>query len=87
MTIPKTDDFQTELDGIFAFADRKKLHSVTIRSGNLHEVVGGYPKTTNHRMPACCEVMYNNMKWTDEIISAPPKGKGANLIIKYYFPR
>ena len=85
MTV-KTEVFQKELDEIFAFAEKKKLHAVTIKSGNLHRVVGEYPGT-DHRMPICCDVMYKNKNSDDQIISAPPKGKGASLTIEYHFPR
>jgi hypothetical protein len=56
---------------------------VDIRSGDVHAIVGGYPGT-NHRMPACCNVMYSMMGKNDGILNAPFKGKGASLKIRYY---
>lgn len=35
-------------------------------------------------MPECCQAMYNLMCNDDQIISSPPKGKGASLTIRYY---
>lgn len=56
---------------------------IDIRSGDIHETVGGYPGP-DHRMPVCCEVMYSIMKGDDIVIASPPKGKGANLVIRYF---
>jgi len=42
-----------------------------------------YP-SNNHRMPICCDVMYDRMKQEDEILFAPQKGKGATVKIRYY---
>lgn len=56
---------------------------IDLISGNIHRAVGGYPGS-NHRMPVCCEVMYDRIKGDDEVIVAPPKGKGATLKIRYY---
>lgn len=36
---------------------------------------------------ACCSVMYAAMAHSDLVISAPPKGKGASLLIRYDIPR
>jgi 5-methylcytosine-specific restriction protein A len=80
------EDFQSELDEIFALAEQKRLTAIVITSGNLHRNVGEYTGR-NHRMPICCNVMRSNMKTGDEIISAPPKGDGATLMIRYNFPR
>lgn len=59
------------------------LGYVDISAGEIHRIVGGYPGT-NHRMPICCDVMYSIKKPTDLILSAPPKGKGAALTIRYF---
>lgn len=56
---------------------------IDLNSGQIHREVGGYPGN-NHRMPVCCEVMYKNMKGTDYVLSAPPKGNGASLNIRYF---
>jgi 5-methylcytosine-specific restriction protein A len=59
---------------------------VEITAGSLHRVVGGYPGT-NHRMPICCQVMYDTMGPDDEVVTSPPSGKGASLRIRYQLPR
>lgn len=84
--MPTADDFQKELDFIFAFAKAKLLTAIVIKSGDLHRLVGDYPGT-DHRMPICCNVMRKNMKNGDEVLSEPPSGAGATLTIKYQFPR
>ncbi len=84
--MPSSDDFQSELDSIFAFAEEKLLTAILIKSGDLHKLVGGYPGK-DHRMPICCNVMRKNMINGDEVLSEPPSGEGATLTIKYQFPR
>jgi hypothetical protein len=84
--MPTTDDFQKELDSIFAFAEEKLLTAIVLKSGDLHRLVGDYPGT-DHRMPICCNVMRKNMRNGDEVLSEPPSGAGATLTIKYHFPR
>lgn len=55
---------------------------VNLTSRDIHQEVGGYP-ARNHKMPSCCEAMYALMKTGDEVVAAPPSGKGAYLTIKY----
>ena len=81
--IPTMEAFQAELDRELQEATAKKLKSVLLISRVLHRKVGGYPGS-NHRMPMCCDVMYRSMHDGDEIVAAPPKGKGATLMIRYY---
>lgn len=83
---PNAQDFQIELEKVFAQARRQGKIDIDLKSGDLHRRVGGYPDH-NHRMPVCCEVMKRNMKPRDRILREPPKGQGATLIIKYKFPR
>lgn len=78
------DDFRQALGELFAFANEKGLSAITVRAGELHRLVGDYPGQ-NHRMPICCAVMRDFMRAKDEIISAPPKGDGASLEIRYLF--
>lgn len=56
---------------------------IDLNSGEIHREVGGYP-SNNHRMPICCEIMYASMKGSDYVLSAPPKGQGASLTIRYF---
>jgi 5-methylcytosine-specific restriction protein A len=86
-TVPPTaDDFREELHTIFATAQRPERPSIDVNAGELHRRVGGYPGP-NHRMPACCNVMRSSMKSGDQILRAPPNGKGASLVIRYQLPR
>lgn len=75
--------FREEIERQKSGARARGQKSVDIVSGDVHRSVGGYPGT-NHRMPVCCDVMYSMMKGADEILYAPPKGKGATLKIRYY---
>lgn len=84
--MPSSSDFQAELDSIFAFAEQKRLVAVTMKSGDLHRLVGGYPGKGN-RLPICCRVVRDNRLAGDKVLSAPPRGEGATLIIRYKFPR
>ena len=86
MTAPNVEDFQAALDKIFALAEEQGLTAVAVKSGNLHRLVGDYPRR-NHRMPLCCHVMRKNMSYDDEILNKPPRGKGASLVILYKMPR
>ena len=83
---PTAQDFQQELDNIFATATRQGRSYVDVKSGELHRRVGGYPGH-NHRMPVCCQVMRRNMKPDDIILEEPPSGQGATLVIRYMLPR
>lgn len=80
---PTSGDFQSALDQIF---ERSEGDFVEVRSGDLHRVVGGYPGS-GHRMPVCCQVMRRNIRAGDVIVTEPPKGAGASLVIRYSLPR
>lgn len=54
-----------------------------ILSRDIHMECGGYPGPKHH-MPQCCDAMYQMMAGDDEIISAPPSGKGAYVKVRYY---
>lgn len=75
------EDFERSID---AKLSQMQSEYIDLNSGDIHREIGGYPDSTNHRMPVCCDVMYSNMQGDDKIISAPPKGKGASLTIRYY---
>ncbi len=38
-------------------------------------------------MPICCDVMQQERKAGDVVVSEPEKGKGASLTIRYKIPR
>jgi len=81
--IPNARTFRNALENLFLEAQGRGLEYVDVVSRKLHATVGGYP-SSNHRMPTCCSVMRQHMKATDLELSAPPKGKGAELRIRYY---
>ncbi len=76
-------DFKEAIMNNINEAKLKGEEYIDIKSGDIHRQVGGYPGR-NHRMPMCCEVMYSMKKAKDEILCAPPKGRGASLTIRYY---
>lgn len=78
-----SEDFQKEINRLKKEAKDKGMRYVDVVSGQVHRNIGGYP-SRNHRMPSCCQVMYSMKNNEDEIIYAPPKGKGATLQIRYY---
>lgn len=80
------DDFRRELGEHFIQAEASGMTEITIRAGDLHKALGGY-SGQNHQMPVCCSAMYQAMDIGDEIVKAPPKGRGANLYIRYRLPR
>ncbi len=75
--------FAEELNKILEQASHQGKEYADVISGDLHRLVGGYPGA-NHRMPTCCKVMYSYRKDTDEVLYAPPSGKGATLKIRYW---
>ena len=38
-------------------------------------------------MPTCCSVMRGEMTSADEMLAAPPKGKGESVVIRYRLPQ
>ena len=80
---PKQNNFSQALENAKAKALENGASSLTITSGELHRMVGGYPGT-GHRMPMCCEAMYSAMLPGDIIVSKPPSGKGASVKITYH---
>ncbi|QDK34754.1 HNH endonuclease [Sphingomonas sp. IC081] len=84
--MPTADEFRRELGAIIREAELRGLKHVEINAGELHRQLGGYPGS-NHQMPNCCQVMEQERRTLDEIISRPPSGKGASLTIRYHLPR
>jgi 5-methylcytosine-specific restriction protein A len=82
----KADDFRSELHDQLEKAAKRGATSIEINSGELHRRVGGYPGA-GHRMPVCCDVMNGERQDGDDVVSRPPKGKGASLTIRYRLPR
>ncbi|MCZ8137772.1 MAG: HNH endonuclease [Armatimonadota bacterium] len=86
MSAPSTEDFRQAILEILERAEKSGMTSVSIRSGDLHRELGGYPEGP-HNMPGCCGAMRSLMQLGDKEIQAPPKGKGATLVIQYRLPR
>lgn len=76
------DIFRNEIERLIRDAKENGFEYVDITSGEVHRNVGGYPGE-KHNMPGCCDVMYSMKKIEDEILEAPPKGRGAKLKIRY----
>jgi len=80
------EDFKKILQNLLDDEGYKKKYHIDVNAGYLHRITGGYPQS-DHRMPVCCNVMYSMMQKNDRVLHSPPKGKGASLVIRYYFPR
>ena len=83
MTPPTKEDFEIALQNEIQRAKNEGKRSIGVRSGHLHQEVGGYPGP-NHRMPLCCRVMKEAMRDGDIIEGSPKSGQGANLLIRYF---
>lgn len=79
-------EFEEELRQRFRRAVERGEASIIVNSGDMHRSLGGYP-APNHQMPTCCNVMHSHARVGDEILSAPPSGRGASLTIRYRLPR
>jgi hypothetical protein len=84
--MPTIEDFRSKLQTLLAQAEASGASHLEISSRELHIEVGGYSGPP-HRMPTCCDAMYGEMKLGDRIVSAPPKGKGATVVIRFALPR
>jgi hypothetical protein len=84
--MPNTFEFKEALLAHFREAQQEGLREITITAGELHREVGGYPGSS-HRLPVCCSVLRQAMLPGDEVVQAPPSGKGASLKIRYQLPR
>ena len=66
---------------------RAAVQLIDVNAGDLHRRLGGYPGPS-HRMPVCCDAMYEQQRAGDIVLpGAPPKGKEAALTIRYALPR
>ena len=81
--LPNSDDIANEIIKIQNEARNQGCREIQINSGELHRSLGGYPGK-NHRMPLVCHIMDQLMTKRDEVICAPPSGKGANKTNLYY---
>lgn len=85
--MPNKSDFRKALSDEIEAAIRAAKTHIDIKAGELHRLLGGYPGK-DHSMPSCCDVLYEEHdRGGADILSAPPKGKGASLTIRYHLPR
>lgn len=85
--MPTAEEFREQLFEVFRVAAERRQLFVTVKAGDLHRKVGGYPGRRSQRMPVCCSVMRGAMLEDDVVVSEPPKGAGATLTIRYCIPR
>ena len=84
---PNANDFRRRLRAELATAEERGEAHRIITARELHNLVGGYRGTTNHRMPVCCRAMRAEKRSGDEVLYKPPCGDGASLEIRYRLPR
>ena len=84
---PNTDEFRSRLSTELANAAELGKTDLVVTARCLHNLVGGYAGTTNHRMPVCCDVMWAEKRDGDEVLKTPPSRTGATLKIRYKLPR
>ena len=80
------EQFRRVLRQLFDNAVASDATHIDVQAGRLHREIGGYPQK-GHSMPVCCSVMCQEMRVDDDLLSEPPKGKGATLSIRYRLPR
>ena len=87
VTMPTVEEFRDFIAIAFGEANKNGQTEVILRAGDVHQQLGGYPKKGSHQMPSCCVAMTQMMRTGDCVLQSPPKGKGANLVIRYKLPR
>lgn len=75
-------DFQNQLIAILNTARSSGKLYIEVESGHLHRQVAAHPDA-NNGMPVCCDVMRKMMRAGDSVVSEPPSGEGATLVIRY----
>jgi hypothetical protein len=84
----RSDVLVGEFDGCHTPAAHEQMllerRRIVIGQGvhDVHRELGSYPGP-NQRMPNCCQVMKRLMATQDRILTAPPKGVGASLVVRY----
>jgi hypothetical protein len=78
------DHFAHELRAQLEKAAAQGGTRVTITSGELYRLLGGYPGST-HGMLACCDAMRSEMKPGDVVVIEQPNGAG--MTVRYQLPR
>ena len=87
VTMPTVQEFRDFILMAFGEANKNGQAEVILRAGDVHQQLGGYPAKGSHQMPSCCDAMTQMMRTGDSVLQSPPKGKGANLVIRYKLPR
>ena len=77
------DHFAHKLRAQFKKAAARRATSVVVTSGELYQLLGGYPGST-HGMPACCDAMRAEMKPGDILLV---ESNGVGLTVCYQLPR
>lgn len=80
---PRRADFEAVLSRVISDARMQRKTIVMVRAGDLHKMVAPYSRKETNRMPVCCRVMRKAMRRGDTIVSAPPKGDGPSLTVRY----
>ena len=81
MQAPSREDFEIALQTRLQHAKEERKHTLGVRSGDLHQDVGGYPGP-NHQMSLCCDVMREAMG-SDDTIESSESNPGPNLLVRY----
>lgn len=84
--MPTTEDFRRTIRRMFADAAAQGRSDILVVAGDFHKAAQPGPDAPN-RMPAVCNVMYQEKQGSDVIEYAPPKGRGPHLSIRYRLPR
>jgi len=79
---PTAWDFQNQLIAIINAARHSGKPYVDVESGRLHTQVGE-DRNLDRGIPVCCAVMRKMMRAGDSIVSEPPGGEDATLMIRY----
>lgn len=85
MSIPIKNDFIYLIQELKNEYRAKGVESIEILVSDLHRKLGHYPGS-NHRMPSCCNAMYDSMvsHKGDLIVTKPLKLRGGSLKIRYF---
>ncbi len=85
--MPNKEDFRKALLEEMEAGIRAKKTHIDVNAGELHRQLGGYPGKS-HSMSSCCDVLYEEQeRGRADVLTAPPKKKGASLTIRYHLPR
>ncbi len=80
--------FRNALVTLIRDVENSAEQSITVVARHLHDLVHGKGCHRNE-MPTCCNVMWQEFSEQsgDEVVYAPPSGKGGRLQLRYMLPR